>query len=278
MSSIQSVSGQPQISTRGVQAMLAAKGGNTPAQKPSLDSIERNYQVAEEKSEKWSPKLFGSIPIGTLGGERELTVTEGKLLDNLTRDRGINGLQKFKDIADDAFKVADARVPPGETLPAHLKKQIEVEVMELPKKQRAAAREAITNDLMKSWPRNDGHNDAFRHAYWNARLTSQFGAEWTKQFTTAHEGSNPGNSTREAMDLYNNEVGRKIALANPKASPQELADLVKAALDKGELVVIGKNGHLAWSNEVARNDHGVTIDLDGVPNKIQTPKGNVSAN
>ena len=42
----------------------------------------------------------------------------------------------------------------------------------------------------------------------------------------------PGNSAdREAMDLYNNEVGRQIALAHPDASRQELADLVAGDIE-----------------------------------------------
>ena len=107
------------------------------------------------------------------------------------------------------------------------------------------------DDVRDSWPTNGGHTDAFRHAYWNARLTSEFGAEWTTQFATAHEGNNPGNSTREAMDLYNNQIGRQIAINNPDASPAELADLVKKALDNGDLVVVNSQGHLDWSNKVA---------------------------
>ena len=257
-----------------VTAVRADVAPKAPAEtKPSLASIEKNYQVAEEGSKNWSAKAFGFIPMGGIGGERMLTITEGKLLDNLTRDRGIMGLSKFKDIADQAFTVADNRVPPAQTLPAHAEATIRQIVQQVPAEKRAAT-EA---NLRESWPRNDGHNDAFRHAYWNATLTREFGVEWTKQFTTAHEGSNPGNSTREAMDLYNNEVGRQIALDNPNASPQQLADLVKKALDDGKLVVIASNGHLAWSNNVANGNHGFTINLDAAPDKIKTPAGNASA-
>ncbi len=69
---------------------------------------------------------------------------------------------------------------------------------------------------------NDDHNDAFRHAYWNARMSALMGDEWAEGFATAHEAS-PDNvlSAREAMDLYNNQVGREIAAANPHASDQE---------------------------------------------------------
>lgn len=242
-----------------------AQSTNPAPAKPSLAAIERDYQVKEEASRDWSPKLGGFIPMGGLGGTRTLTITEGKLLDNLTRDQGFLGLQRFKGIADAAFATADKRVPPSATIPA----AVEAKIKTLPPEQQDIAR--------KAWPRNDGHNDAFRHAYWNARLTAEFGEGWTKQFTTAHEGNNPGSSTREAMDLYNNEVGRRIALDNPGASPDQLADKVKAALDNGDLVVIDKSGHLAWSNTVANGDHGITIDLPGVRANIATPGGNASA-
>jgi hypothetical protein len=247
-------------------ASVSVSQPSSSAAKPSLDSIERSYQVAEEASRDWSPQLFGVIPMGGIGGTRNITITEGKLLDNLTRDRGIAGLQRFKGIAADAFATADKRVPPSTAIPA----AVEAKIKTLPPEQQEIAR--------KSWPRNDGHNDAFRHAYWNARLTAAFGESWAKQFTTAHEGSNPGSSTREAMDLYNNEVGRRIALENPGATPAQLADKVKEALDNGRLVVIDKSGHLAWSNMVANGDHGLTIDLPGVRANLATPGGNASAN
>jgi hypothetical protein len=234
--------------------------------KPTLNSIERTYQVPQEAVKDWSPKLFGSIPVGEIGGKRELTLTEGKLLDNLTRDRGILGLQKFKSIAEDSFTTSEARVPPSTTIPA----DVIAKINSLPT---AKARQ----DAINGWPTNDGHTDAFRHAYWNARMTSEFGAEWTRQFATAHEGNNLGSSTREAMDLYNNEIGRQIAISNPNASPKELADLVKKALDNGELVVVDRSGHLNWSNKVVNGNHGLTIQLNNVPAALNTPSGNAPA-
>ncbi|WP_433676371.1 DUF6973 domain-containing protein [Microbacterium gorillae] len=98
--------------------------------------------------------------------------------------------------------------------------------------------------------RNDDHNDAFRHAYWNARMADLMGEDWAAEFATAHEGS-PDNiySAREAMDLYNNEVGRSIAVAHPDASPDELADLVSEAVEDGRLIVIDEDGNLRWSDQ-----------------------------
>ena len=63
----------------------------------------------------------------------------------------------------------------------------------------------------------DGHTDAFRHAYWNALLTQRFDEGWTSDFTTAHEQRHNNLPHAEAMDLYNNEVGRRIAQEHPDA-------------------------------------------------------------
>lgn len=243
----------------GGSAVRVAQQTTPPAAvRPVLQEIERNYQVAQEAAQDWHPKLWGSVSVGSVGGTQKLTLTEGKLLDRLTRDRGLVGLNEAKKIRDDAFLTADARSPRAGMPPAHVLRQIAA----LPPGERA--------DALRSWPGNDGHNDAFRHAYWNARMTAEFGEAWTKAFTTAHEGNNPGSSTREAMDLYNNEVGRAIAVANPNASPSQLADAVKQALDEGRLVVIDRSGRLAWSNTVASGDHGMTIGL-AAPARIGTP-------
>ncbi|MDQ3306759.1 MAG: hypothetical protein M3499_00095 [Actinomycetota bacterium] len=97
---------------------------------------------------------------------------------------------------------------------------------------------------------NDNHNDAFRHAYWNALMTRRFGADWAEDYATAHEGV-PGNAAvREAMDLYNNEVGRRLAETNPDASEDEIADLIEQAVLDGDMVVVGPDGNLVWSNTI----------------------------
>lgn len=233
-------------------------------ERPTLASIERNYQVRDDDVANWSPKLFGAIPVGTIGGERNLTVSEGRLLDRLTFDRGIAGLQRFSNAADAAFTVADANQTPPTTLPA----RVEADIARLPPAQQAEAR--------AQWPRNDGHNDAFRHAYWSATLTREFGANWTREFTTAHE-ARPGNpGMREAMDLYNNEVGRRIATDNPNANPVELARLVNQAVTDGRLVVVDQNGRLAWSNTVRFGEHGISAPT-AEPGVIGVPADTPSA-
>ncbi|MET0090926.1 MAG: hypothetical protein ABW068_13100 [Candidatus Thiodiazotropha sp.] len=106
----------------------------------------------------------------------------------------------------------------------------------------------------------DGHGDAFRHALWNAFMTRDLGESFTASFTNAHEGV-PGNpADKEAMDLYNNEVGRAIALSHPGASNEELAEWVMQALDEGQLLVIDAAGQLNWSDKVAWGATGYADD------------------
>ncbi len=103
---------------------------------------------------------------------------------------------------------------------------------------------------------SDGHGDAFRHTYWNALMTQRFGEDWTRQFATAHEqlGGNP--PPREAMDLYNNEIGRQLAREHPEASPEELAAAVDRAVRDGRTLVIGADDEIAWSDRVAEHSTG----------------------
>ncbi len=62
------------------------------------------------------------------------------------------------------------------------------------------------------------------------------------------------------MDLYNNEVGLRIATDNPDAEPDELADRVREALEQGDLVVVDRDNDLAWSDQVPLHGHGNVED------------------
>ncbi|MBZ4415963.1 hypothetical protein [Myxococcus sp. RHSTA-1-4] len=222
------------------------------ASRPDLGRVLRDYQVQDDQTTKWSPKAGGLIPI-PFTGEYTITQTEAKMLDGLSVSRGLVGLNTFNNIKDQAFEVSDRLYPNPSSTPGH-----------------------VPADREREWMGNDGHRDAFRHAYWNALMTREFGAEWTQQFATAHEGL-PGNpATREAMDLYNNEVGRQIAIANPNASPEELATLVQQAVTDGKMVVLDQSGQLQWSDRVPYGQHGLT---DGVPaaGGQPVPNGDASA-
>ena len=164
--------------------------------------------------------------IGWIPGvpSQQVTATEAKLLDNLQAARGLVGLDTFRGIRDDALQTAQDRYPGATPV--------------------------------------DGHLDAFRHAYWNALMVREYGEDFARDFATAHEGS-ADSADSEAMDLYNNEVGRRIALENPDASPAELADLVEQAVRNGEMVVIDGDGELAWSDQVEIGATGRADDPQG---------------
>lgn len=219
------------VGNRAVQRLARAQRRTLARQTPQ--EILEQYQVAEDETVEWSPSAFGLLPI-PFAPSRTITRTEGRMLDALIRARGLMGLSDFKDIADEAFAEAERQFPDPATMPSYV----------------PAGRE-------REWRGNDGHRDAFRHCYWNARLTAEYGATWTRQFTTAHEGLPANTAAREAMDLYNNEVGRAIAVANPDADAAELARLVRQAVDAGRTVVVNRSGDLAFSNTVAVWDHGL---------------------
>ncbi|MCP3142459.1 DUF6973 domain-containing protein [Pyxidicoccus xibeiensis] len=235
----------------GVGAAAGAAGAAV-AGRPDLAGIERDYQVQDDTMVKWRPKGLGIIPV-PFAGEYNVTQTEAKLLDKLSVDRGLLGLNKFNDIKDQAFDVSERLYPNPSSVPG-----------------------GIAPGDQQEWMNNDGHRDAFRHAYWNALMTREFGAEWTQQFATAHEGL-PGNyADREAMDLYNNQVGREIALANPNASPEELATLVQQAVTDGRMVVLDDKSNLQWSDRVPYGQHGLSDRVPGTGGQ-PLPDGNASA-
>ncbi|WP_234812109.1 DUF4226 domain-containing protein [Mycolicibacter longobardus] len=139
----------------------------------------------------------------------------------------------------------------------------------------AAATEAKVRFPPQNGPNDtaDNHTDAFRHAYWNALMTQRFGENWTRDFATAHERLPDNHAAAEAMDLYNNEVGREIATANPRATPAQLADLVQQAVDRGDTVVVAPGGEkLAWSNTIAWGEAGTTTNAT-LPGQTPTPTG-----
>ncbi len=223
-----------------------------PAGRADLSRIFKDYQTADDQIVKWAPTaLFGTVQ---LAAPRNVTATEAKMLDGLS----ISGWVDAKSAMDSAISTSSARYPAPTAEPTHLPQPL-----------------AGPQDF-REWVTNDGHRDAFRHAYWNALMTKSFGAQFTENFTTAHEGV-PGNpADREAMDLYNNGVGRRIATQNPNASDEELADLVQAAVDSGQMVVLDRNGALSWSDQVPVWQHGRTNrQTAGAPGALPAPNPDV---
>lgn len=209
-------------------------------ERPDLTTVRSTYQVPNDQIIDYHPRAFGAIDIPFTSAVK-VTKTEGALLDELTFSRGLAGLQQFSGIKDRAFSESEKRFP-NNPLPDN-----------------------IPESRAREWQGNDGHRDAFRHAYWNALLTQQYGEQWTKAFATAHEGFPKNFANREAMDLYNNEVGRSIGANNKNATPEQLANLVEQSLNQGKLVVVDRNGSLEWSDRVVKGQHGFA------PNEVIGP-------
>ena len=127
---------------------------------------------------------------------------------------------------------------------------------------------ATPGDIPKAvgdWNNTDGHRDAFRHATLAALTAKEFthhlggvdeGVKWTGRLLHAHEGQANNNPVREAMDLHNNKVGLQVFKENPNADAQQLMERVKEAIEQGRMVVINKEGKLAWSDQVPVYGHG----------------------
>ncbi|RJU09581.1 hypothetical protein XcmpCFBP7700_18150 [Xanthomonas campestris] len=213
--------------------------------KPDLDRIRSQFQVQDDEMIQYHPRLAGKVDI-PFSPTIQVTRTEGKLLDEMTWSRGLQGLLELKETHDLAFRESKQHVP-DQPVP-----------------------DGIPNEQAEEWQLNDGHRDAFRHTYWNALLAKEFGNEWAQAFATAHEGR-PGNpANREAMDLYNNQVGRGIAATHPSASKEQLAQLVGDAMKEGKLILMDHQGKLAWSDQVQVGQHGLSPE-DAIQPHLQTP-------
>jgi hypothetical protein len=242
-------SGTPPAATPATPAPVAANDN-----RPDLGTVLETYQVASEAKETWRPAVLGvELPdfaediargigeavetadifgtgeqgralreLADRGFDEQFTPTEARALDELRPDQ----LATWFGITDTTGDTALERVgpvPAGQTFGEYI---------------------------------NDGHVDAYRHALWNARMTREFGEDWTARYATGHEKAPDNPPAREAMDLYNNEVGRRIAVENPGASDADLQRLVGDAMANGELLVIDKDGNLKWSDQIAVGEHG----------------------
>ncbi|MDG4665497.1 EspA/EspE family type VII secretion system effector [Mycobacterium sp. 236(2023)] len=198
-----------------------------------LDEILRKYQVSEDPD--GTREWEPPWPFNMMTDPKHVTAAEARILDDLS-PLEMRDMDQIKEAAEVEAKV---RFPP----------------------QNGADDTA------------DNHTDAFRHTYWNALMTQRFGEQWTREFATAHERLPKNPATAEAMDLYNNELGRQIAVNNPDSTPAELADLVEQSVNEGDTVVIAPGGErLAWSDTIALGDAGTTTAAT-VPGLAPMPAG-----
>jgi len=101
---------------------------------------------------------------------------------------------------------------------------------------------------------NGGQLDAFKHSYWMARSSQTIGERASRKLGKAHEKGNyrsfkkgknedgflPDQPSSE-MDLYNNEVGLKIAKKYPNHSKFEIILTVTDEVQAGSMKILKKD-------------------------------------
>lgn len=99
-----------------------------------------------------------------------------------------------------------------------------------------------------------GQVDAFRHAYWMARLRQEIGKSAARSLGKAHEKENyltykknkledgiVPDEISSKMDLYNNDQGLKLISKSSKVSKKGLIYRIVNAIQKGKMKVIKKD-------------------------------------
>lgn len=133
---------------------------------------------------------------------------------------------------------------------------------------------------------NGGQLDAFKHAYWMARLTQGIGKRTAFSLGKAHEKGNyqsfkkqrledgflPDKPSTE-MDLYNNQVGISIGKRFSLGSRNELVEIVVDSINSGKMRILlkDKTGHFMDC------DHK-KIPLDSLKGKWNTKKCLIPSN
>jgi len=116
----------------------------------------------------------------------------------------------------------------------------------------------VTDSVYKSLIIGDdisgGKIDAFRHAFWMAKLRQSIGKRAARSLGRAHEKENyqyflenkledgtlPDKASMD-MDLYNNEVGLSLVLRREKTSKLTVINRVIFAIEEGMMLVIKKD-------------------------------------
>lgn len=99
-----------------------------------------------------------------------------------------------------------------------------------------------------------GQVDAFRHAYWMARLRQEIGKSAARSLGKAHEKENyqtfkkrqledgiVPDEISSIMDLHNNEEGLKLVKNRSKISQKNLIDKIINAIKEGKMKIIKKD-------------------------------------
>ena len=104
---------------------------------------------------------------------------------------------------------------------------------------------------------SDNESDAFRHALWSYKMAKHLSRKTAKKFADAYEISEPNRIEIRLMDLYNNEVGRRLA-ADPANHNRPDEEVILEALRQGLLRTRPFNvGHAPAPSKSIYTDPGV---------------------
>lgn len=127
---------------------------------------------------------------------------------------------------------------------------------------------------------NGGLIDAFKHAFWTARLTQEIGPRAAYSLGKAHEKGNfqtfknrqledgyLADKQATKMDLFNNQVGINTAIAHKNSAKAQLIQQLLDSLEQGKLRILAKDqqGYFLDCEKIR-------IPLDSLKNKWETKK------
>jgi len=84
---------------------------------------------------------------------------------------------------------------------------------------------------------HNGAADAWRHCYWNCRMTNEIGSDQAEAVSSNHENDNDGPEIENKMDLHNNMIGYT-------SCDEDCDTCCQGKLDSGQLFVIDESDAL----------------------------------
>lgn len=122
--------------------------------------------------------------------------------------------------------------------------------------------------------------DAFRHAFWMARMTQEIGPHRAFRLGKAHEKGNyrqfkkgrkedgwlPDEPSGK-MDYLNNDAGIETGKRNPEATPEQLSEIILQMIAEGKLYIISRD-----SSGNFLDCSGKVIDMEMYRGKWLNPK------
>jgi hypothetical protein len=81
-----------------------------------------------------------------------------------------------------------------------------------------------------------GEGDAYRHGLWSYQMAKELGVDRAKEFGDAHEVSAVNNEGDRVKDLFNNAVGRELAL-DPANHSKPDSEVIRSAIRQGKFQI-----------------------------------------